>query len=146
MKKDYFVVLVLSIILFYLLYLNMKGNENSVVLAQGSTTTTINMCVHTTDPSCCGNHVKEPGNNEQCDYKDSDCSCFEKCDIPTCQCYDFTPQLSGCSYYDNCSSVPGEECNCHTPPGVPCFNQNCWNAPEEVCNGSSKMCNTWFIC
>jgi len=127
----------------------MKGNENSVVLAQGSTTTTIPICVDPlNDVNCCGNHIKESYGSivEQCDYKSSDCPCYEKCDFGTCQCYDFRPQLSGCGYYDNCSSAPGEECNCHTAPGVPCFNENCWNTPEEVCNGSSKMCNTWFIC
>ena len=124
--------------------------DRFIVSAQTTTTTTIPICADPqTDTNCCGNHIKESydGIVEECDYKDSDCECFENCDT-SCNCIDFRPtKLTDCTYYDNCTnSTPGLECNCNLPPGTICHNENCWNATEEVCNGSSRVCNTWFVC
>ncbi len=131
-------------IALYLQYLNMR-DDRSIVLAQ-ATTTTIKMCTDIQNElNCCGNHIKEPSNGEECDYSNSDCQCFETCDT-SCKCHDFRPTLSSCSYYDNCSSTPGQECHCNVPPGEICRNENCWNATEEICNNSARICNTWFIC
>jgi len=104
-----------------------------------------------TDPvgqtDCCGNHKLEAG--EQCDSRDSDCpQCYQKCDFNTCQCYDFRPQLSGCNYYDYCSIVDGDNCDCAEDfcnatlhPTDPCH-----NVLESVCGDPSKICHRSFTC